>query len=352
MNQSRKPRIFLSHSKKDVEFIHRLEKDLRTCLCDPWIDEIEIRHGRPWLDEVFSTGIPSCEILLCYITENSINSSVVKQELDARLLERLQTDRVTLLIYVDSEASRSKLRLDIQRLHAPILNTENYESVLPRVVAEIWRSYTEHYVASAIQYEKVKRLEAELRIKELEQSQSHGIFSPSEDNEYSIIWRELCRELILDFSSTKIKVDTIGGMSYTDPNPISTPENSTTFKMLLDFGVLFRSIIATQKYSPSPGDINFMVASTAANLIGIDTKKYNVNLKSKMDIEMELLRYGLLERQAKPPPNSNNSSLFSGFTSPFRVVFTSKHDRFLFWLDQNIGEFSPTKKPLLQSINA
>src|SRR5207247_3200204 len=74
MHSIRKPRVFLSHSKKDVDFIRKLDFDLRAAQCDPWLDEIELRSGQPWLDQIFSSGIPSCEIVLCYIIANYIDS--------------------------------------------------------------------------------------------------------------------------------------------------------------------------------------------------------------------------------------------------------------------------------------
>ena len=33
-----KPRVFLSHSNKDKEFIHRLYEDLSLCQIEPWRD--------------------------------------------------------------------------------------------------------------------------------------------------------------------------------------------------------------------------------------------------------------------------------------------------------------------------
>lgn len=135
--ESSKPRVFLSHSKKDIEFIKRLDADLRACQCEIWIDEIEIRHGKPWLDEVFSAGIPSCEIVLCYITSNSVQSVMVRQEIDARLIERMQNEHVTILPYVASEDIRGQLRSDLQSLQIPVLNDATYTQMFPRIVAQV-----------------------------------------------------------------------------------------------------------------------------------------------------------------------------------------------------------------------
>lgn len=161
MDRISKPRVFLSHSKKDVEFIERLERELRKCQIEPWLDEVEIRHGKPWLDAIFEDGIPSCDAVLVYFTENSLASKVVKKELDAGVISQLEDNSVTLLPYVESTQLRGKLRSDIKALHVPEWNDENFDTVLARCVAEVWRSFHERRVSQAIAQEKVKRLEAE-----------------------------------------------------------------------------------------------------------------------------------------------------------------------------------------------
>lgn len=46
-----KPRVFLSHARKDVAFIERVERDLRKQL-EPWLDANEIRDGQPWMSAI------------------------------------------------------------------------------------------------------------------------------------------------------------------------------------------------------------------------------------------------------------------------------------------------------------
>jgi hypothetical protein len=43
---------------------------------DDWIDTEDIRDGRPWLNEIFEHGIPTCDAILVYLTENSLKSNV------------------------------------------------------------------------------------------------------------------------------------------------------------------------------------------------------------------------------------------------------------------------------------
>jgi hypothetical protein len=108
-----RPRVFLSHSKADIDFIAKLYEDLRACQIEPWYDEFDIRHGQPWIDAVFGGGIPSCDCVLVYLTEHSIESQVVKKEIDAGIIQQLNDRKVGILPYVSNSVLRGKLRADI-----------------------------------------------------------------------------------------------------------------------------------------------------------------------------------------------------------------------------------------------
>ena len=81
-----KPKIFLSHSKKDIDFIKKVKHDFDYCKIDTWLDEIDIQHGESWLDQIFENGMPTCNAVLVYITENSISSPMVKKEIDSAII--------------------------------------------------------------------------------------------------------------------------------------------------------------------------------------------------------------------------------------------------------------------------
>jgi len=121
-----KPRVFLSHSKLDKAFIETLYEDLKGCQISPWLDTEEIRHGKPWLDAIFENGIPTCDSVLVYFSENSLQSAMVKKEIDAGILHQLEDSGVSFLPYVDNESVRTKLRADIRSLQVPIWNGDNY----------------------------------------------------------------------------------------------------------------------------------------------------------------------------------------------------------------------------------
>jgi hypothetical protein len=337
---TQKPRVFLSHSKRDVEFIRRLEADLRACQCDPWIDEIELRHGQPWLEQVFSSGIPSCEVVLCYITENSIESEMVRQEIDARLLERLSSSRVTLLPYVAKAELRKTLRLDLQRLQILELNDDNYAKVFPRVVAEIWRSFSDFAAASAVQSERVKRLEAELRVKELESNAVATIFSKSEDAEFTTIWSRIDREVRLDVRLTQARsIKPAEGHAEEAANSEKQPESALDGVFWLKLSALFRASIAEQKFQLSSFDARQTVEDTIKLHWMATSSDYQAAFKMPVDIETEMLRYGFVERQPTPPPRERGIATL--IHRPFRLVFTPKFDRFVFWIEYTHGPWDP-----------
>ena len=194
------PRVFLSHSKADIDFIQRVCDDLRHCQIDPWLDEIDIRHGEPWLDAIFESGIPTCDCILVYLTESSIESTMVKKEIDASIMQKLKDSQVAFLPYVRQEALRGNLRSDLQALQAPEWNDDNYHDMFPRVVAEIWHSYMDRSISAATNSEKVKRLEAEAALKEQQAKTEATIFSGAEEKDFSFIRESLNIEQSAKFS--------------------------------------------------------------------------------------------------------------------------------------------------------
>ena len=191
-----KPKVFLSHSKKDIEFIQKLCEDLRLCQIEPWLDSQEIRHGQPWLEAIFESGIPTCDAILVYLTESSIESPMVKKEIDSGIIKKLNDSHVVFLPYVSHEKLRSQLRYDIQSLQTLEWSKQNYSEMLPRVVAEIWHGYLDRVVSSVANDEKVRRLEAEL---ELEKLKNNSIFDNQENVDFEFIWEKFKYTDIIEF---------------------------------------------------------------------------------------------------------------------------------------------------------
>lgn len=321
-----KPKVFLSHSKRDVDFVERFADDLRKCQIDSWIDDIDIQHGQSWLDEIFENGIPACHSVFAYITPNSIGSAMVKKEIDASILQRLKDNNVAFLPYVSDSELHAQLRLDLQSLHAPVFSESNYNSMFPRILSQIWLNFSNWASAQATQSERIARLQAELKIRELEQAQGESIFSPREAKEFEYIWSRIAHNIILE-------VDLIND---------ETKSPTQVFQFNLEVGSVFGSINKSSKFAFNQSQfLDYLMESLSAYLpdkTNIPPRHYLKIINPPIPSD-ELLSYGFLSRLANPTaPSSSRISLF--LHEPYKLVFTEKFDRFRFWLTQNGKQFN------------
>lgn len=137
-----KPRVFLSHSKKDKEFIIKVSEYLRIARIDCWYDDWEIPPGESIRKKIFEDGLPSCDLFLIYLTENSVDSYWVRKELDSMItIESESKDRL-LLPFVSKNDLREKLSSDLRSVNIPELNNENFIDPICKLIARIWEIFT------------------------------------------------------------------------------------------------------------------------------------------------------------------------------------------------------------------
>lgn len=151
MSHPRKPRIFLSHSSRDKQFIQTLNRDLQRCNIDTWLDTESIRPGQPWLSAIFKDGIPNCDTVFGYFTENTIGSTMVEKEIDSTII-LLAEKGIKLLPYVCNDNVRQQLRVDLRALHCQVFNQDNYAEQFPHLISEIWKCYLERMVNDTQMY--------------------------------------------------------------------------------------------------------------------------------------------------------------------------------------------------------
>lgn len=89
-------KIFISHSKKDREIALKLIERLREHEIEVWFDEFEIKIGDNFLDKIYS-GLNECKYLAIILTNNSVNSSFVKEELSYAKLNELKNLDIKIL---------------------------------------------------------------------------------------------------------------------------------------------------------------------------------------------------------------------------------------------------------------
>jgi hypothetical protein len=81
---------FLSYSHSDKEFAESLARALRENGVDVWFDAWEIRAGDSIVQKIFAHGLQSCDVFLIVLSEASVHSSWVRQELDAAVVQRIE----------------------------------------------------------------------------------------------------------------------------------------------------------------------------------------------------------------------------------------------------------------------
>lgn len=322
-----KPRVFLSHSKADVVFIEQLYEDLRKCQIEPWLDTEEIRHGHPWLDAIFEDGLPACDCVLVYLTESSVCSRMVKKEIDASIIQQLKDSSISFLPYVSESSIRSRLRPDLQILQAPELNDGNYKELLPRIVAEIWRSYLERKVVSAIKSEQVRRLEAELELERIKSTSEGKAFSGNESADFKYVYNALNRpeKLIIEISSQVIDSD--------QKQPEWIVQFVEQYEVNLSSLIPFISSPRTFEYSHR--GINDLLIEQLHSKKERDKNKNNkYECKQCPELSDELLMYGLLTRVHIPPPQGEGRIARMMYRS-YKLAYTEKMEKFKYWMAFN-----------------
>ena len=274
-----RPKVFLSHSQKNSDFIEKLDSDLRKCQIDTWLFTVDIRHGKSWQDSIFESGIPTCDAVLVYLTEASIQSAVVKKEIDVALIQNLKDNNIAFLPYVDNAKFRTELRPDIQALQVPEWNNENYYILLPRVVAEIWRSYLERKLASAVSNERLRRVEAELELEKYK-NQPEEIFTRAETKEFEYIWNSLNQTTPLTLNFERI-------------NPETRDYETTSTRFIVHLSTTFAAINDLFQLEYDQNDLAKEITRQAQKLI--NTEGFFARRKDYYDITDELLTHGLIE---------------------------------------------------------
>jgi hypothetical protein len=89
-------KIFISHSSKDKDFVDKLIAELEHLKLDFWYDKWEIKTGDSILDKL-SDGLSKADGVLIVLSENSIKSNWVKEELKIALNKRISNEKIKIL---------------------------------------------------------------------------------------------------------------------------------------------------------------------------------------------------------------------------------------------------------------
>lgn len=73
-------RIFVSYSRKNLDTVKKLAKDLEDGGNPIWLDQAELTGGQKWWDNILA-NIRECDVFAIALTPESLESSYCKQEL-------------------------------------------------------------------------------------------------------------------------------------------------------------------------------------------------------------------------------------------------------------------------------
>jgi hypothetical protein len=84
------PKAFISYSHQDREVATRIAEGLRAGGIEAWIDKYEIIPGDSLIKKIFEEGLSGADVFVVILTESSIKSNWVRQELDVALIKRIE----------------------------------------------------------------------------------------------------------------------------------------------------------------------------------------------------------------------------------------------------------------------
>ncbi|GEM_PF-3984855 len=90
------PRIFISYSSQDKEFVSQLVLDLNSADLRVWIDEKEIDAGDSIAQRI-SEGLSSCDLFFIVLSPSAVKSNWVQRELETAIVREID-DRDVLII--------------------------------------------------------------------------------------------------------------------------------------------------------------------------------------------------------------------------------------------------------------
>ena len=73
--------VFISYSRKDIEFAQRIHQELEARDRQPWVDWQDIPPTAEWLDEVYA-GIQAADTFLFIISPDSVVSEICILEIE------------------------------------------------------------------------------------------------------------------------------------------------------------------------------------------------------------------------------------------------------------------------------
>jgi hypothetical protein len=121
------PKLMISYSRADLDFVVQLVRDLKTLGIHAWFDRIDIRAGANW-DAEIERALAEADVLLVVVSQHSVRSEHVKNEISYAMENGKQVVPLT----IDSHS----VPLMITRVQREDFRGD-YHTALPKLVARI-----------------------------------------------------------------------------------------------------------------------------------------------------------------------------------------------------------------------
>ena len=96
----KKPVAFVSHSSADREAVEELARALARSGVDPWYSGWEIGPGDSIVDKI-NKGLGSCDAFVIVVSQNSVRSKWVREELNSAVVERIERETQIIPVRLD-----------------------------------------------------------------------------------------------------------------------------------------------------------------------------------------------------------------------------------------------------------
>ena len=129
-------RVFISHASEDKErFVLGFATRLREHGIDAWVDAWEILPGDSLVDKIFEEGIKNARAMIVILSNNSIDKSWVREELNAGFLKRLSGKCRLIPVVIDECELPEALRSTVWQR---IPDLADYEEEFQRIMDSIY----------------------------------------------------------------------------------------------------------------------------------------------------------------------------------------------------------------------
>jgi hypothetical protein len=133
------PKAFISHSKEDKErFVFAFAKRLREKGVDAWLDGWEMLPGDSLVEKIFYEGIKECPAFIVVVSEHSIKSKWVHEELNSAIVKRIEGKVKVIPVRLDQCEIPEPL---INILWTDIPDLNSYDEEFGRIVKSIFGQY-------------------------------------------------------------------------------------------------------------------------------------------------------------------------------------------------------------------